>query len=320
MNLVTAQFHREAKAVNTEGRLMKAYKRARRIPIDDQTKIIFFSDVHRGDNSLSDEFAHNQNIYYHALDHYYNKGYTYIEVGDGDELWEHAHFEHVRSAHSDVYWLLKQFYKDDRFLMIYGNHNMQFKDPEYVKRHLHRYFDEYLEHEGNLFPDIEVYESLILEYEKTAQEIFVVHGHQGDLLNDQLWRISLVTMRYFWRIMHIIGFRNPSSPAKNRVKRHKIEKSFSKFIRKYGLMLVCGHTHRPRFPNPGEVPYFNDGCCVHPRGISGIEICDGQVMLVDWRVRPSEDGALYISKKVIRGPQKISSYKNIVIAPLETPQ
>lgn len=294
--------------MNTDGRLMRAYKSAQEIQFDNTSKIVFLSDVHRGDNSLSDEFAHNQNIYYHALNHYYNEGYTYIEVGDGDELWEHAKFEHIRSAHSDVYWLLSQFHEVNRLIMLYGNHNMHFRNPQFVEKNLQEFYDEYLEERGTLFPEIKVHESIILRHSDTGQKIFVVHGHQGDLLNDQLWRVSMAWMRYFWRIMHIIGFRNPASPAKNRVKRHKIEKNFSDFIKRHGIILICGHTHRPKFPNPGEVPYFNDGCCVHPRGISGIEIVDGKIMLVDWRVRPNSEGALYISRKVIRGPEELKSY------------
>lgn len=294
--------------MNTDGRLMRAYKSAQEIQFDDTSKIVFLSDVHRGDNSLSDEFAHNQNIYYHALNHYYNEGYTYVEVGDGDELWEHAKFEHIRSAHSDVYWLLSQFHEVNRLIMLYGNHNMHFRNPQFVEKNLQEFYDEYLEERGTLFPEIKVHESIILRHSDTGQKIFVVHGHQGDLLNDQLWRVSMAWMRYFWRIMHIIGFRNPASPAKNRVKRHKIEKNFSDFIQRHGIILICGHTHRPKFPNPGEVPYFNDGCCVHPRGISGIEIVDGKIMLVDWRVRPNNKGSLYISRKVIRGPEALKSY------------
>lgn len=294
--------------MNTDGRLMHAYNTAKTIEFDDTSKLVFLSDVHRGDNSISDEFAHNQNIYYHALNHYYNEGYTYVEVGDGDELWEHAKFEHIRSAHSDVYWLLSKFHDTERFIMLYGNHNMHFSQKQFVDRNLHEFYDEYLEEQGTLFPGIDVRESIILKHAKTGQKIFVVHGHQGDMLNDQLWRVSMLWMRYFWRFMHIIGFRNPASPAKNRVKRHKIEKNFSDFIVRHGIILICGHTHRPRFPNPGEIPYFNDGCCVHPRGISGLEIVNGQIMLVDWRVRPNDGGSLFINRKVIRGPQPLTAY------------
>ena len=87
---------------------------------DDHSKFIFFSDIHRGDNSLSDEFAHNQNVYYHALKHYLDEGFTYIEVGDGDELWEHSKFEVIRYAHSDVFMLLRELYDKNRFIMLFA--------------------------------------------------------------------------------------------------------------------------------------------------------------------------------------------------------
>ncbi len=158
--------------MNTDGRLMRAYKSAQEIQFDNTSKIVFLSDVHRGDNSLSDEFAHNQNIYYHALNHYYNEGYTYIEVGDGDELWEHAKFEHIRSAHSDVYWLLSQFHEVNRLIMLYGNHNMHFRNPQFVEKNLQEFYDEYLEERGTLFPEIKVHESIILRHSDTGQKIF----------------------------------------------------------------------------------------------------------------------------------------------------
>lgn len=293
----------------TDKRLNEAYKNAKEIPFDDNSRYIFFSDVHRGDNSMSDEFAHNQSIYYHALEYYYEKEYTYVEVGDGDELWEHAKFNYVRGAHSDVYELLKKFYNSKRFIMLYGNHNIFLKNQYFVEKNLYYYYDEYLQKESSLFPGITVYESIILKHTQTSQEIFVVHGHQGDLINDQLWRISMLTLRYFWRYMHIVGFRNPASPAKNIYKQHKIERNFNKWNRLTGMMMICGHTHRPKFPSRGEMPYFNTGCCVHPRGITGIEIINGKIMLVNWRVTPDKDGFLQIVRTVLRGPVDIIEFE-----------
>ena len=81
--------------LNTSKKLLTAFENAERIRFDAHSKFIFFSDVHRGDNSLSDEFAHNQNIYHFALQHYFENGFTYIEVGDGDELWEQIGRAHV---------------------------------------------------------------------------------------------------------------------------------------------------------------------------------------------------------------------------------
>jgi len=295
--------------MKTEARLNEAYSKSKVIEFDDDSRFIFFSDVHRGDNSASDEFAHNQIIYFRALNYYFNKGYTYIEVGDGDEMWEHAKFNHIRSAHSDIYYLLSQIYKEDKFIMLYGNHNIFLEDPKYVKKNFYTFYDEYLETENDLFPGIEVLESIVLKHKKTGREIFVVHGHQGDLMNDQLWWLSMFLLRYFWRFMHVIGFKNPASPAKNVTKQHKIEKNFNKWIGKYRKILLCGHTHRPKFPGKGDLPYFNTGCCVHPRGISGLEIIDGNILMVDWRVRPDFNGTLYIDRKIIRGPISLNGFE-----------
>lgn len=297
--------------MNTIKRLDACYKEAKIIDFDDESKYIFFSDIHRGDNSMSDEFAHNQHLYYHALAHYLKEQYTYIELGDGDELWEHPKFKVIMGAHSDVYLMLREFFQRNRLLMIVGNHNIVIKNPLWLKKNFFRFQDDFLDRRSELFPDIETYESILLRYKPTNQELLLVHGHQGDLFNDRLWMVSMLSLRYFWRFLHILGFRNPSSPAKNRVKRHKIEMAFSKWIRLRKVAIICGHTHRPKLAKNYEVPYFNTGCCIHPRGINGIEITNGMIMLIDWRVRPDADGTLRITKKVIRGPIPISEYRKM---------
>lgn len=292
----------------TMQRLSGAYARARRLPIDSESKIIFFSDVHRGDNSLSDEFAHNQNVYYHALQYYFKNGFTYIEVGDGDELWEHSKFEVIRYAHSDVFMLLRAFYQDNRFHMIYGNHNVAFAKQHHIENMLFSFYDEYESFFNELFPDIEVPEAIILEDQETNGEIFVVHGHQGDFINDQIWPVMKFLSRYFWRFFHVVGFRNPASPAKNVHKRHKIERNFSKYIQMNKKMLIVGHTHRPKYPKENELPYFNTGCCIHPRNITGIEITNHKISLIEWRISPNDSGVLQIKRRVIRGPRPISDF------------
>ncbi|MCK8060028.1 MULTISPECIES: serine/threonine protein phosphatase [unclassified Fusibacter] len=294
--------------MNTMKRLLHAYEAAIRIPFDDNSRFIFFSDVHRGDNSISDEFAHNQNIYLHALNHYFNEGFTYIEVGDGDELWEHSNFKHIRTAHSATYMKLKEFYDDERFIMLYGNHNMSLKFKHYVSTNLHQFFDEYNDYYAELFPGLVVHEAVVLQHKATDKEVFVVHGHQGDFINDQVWRMTKTINRHFWHYLHIVGFRNPASPAKNLHKRHKIEKNYSKWIEKYQKMLIVGHTHRPKFATNPKTPYFNTGSCIFPRNITGIEIANGNITLIDWRIRANEDGNLFIRRKMIRGPEPLSNY------------
>lgn len=292
----------------TDKRLTKAYKNAEVRYFDKDSKYIFFSDIHRGDDSVSDEFARNQSILLHALDYYYQNDYTYVEIGDGDELWEYADFKHIRFAHSDIFSALKKFYDNKRLVILYGNHNIYLKNRQYVKKNYYRYYDEYKQNSYDLFPGITPYESLVLKNSNTRQEIFIVHGHQGDLMNDQFWMISMLMLRYFWRYLHVVGFRNPASPAKNIYKRHKIERNYGKWIRKHRKMLICGHTHRVRFPKEKQLPYFNTGCCIHTKGISGIEISNGKIMMVNWRIGANIEGVLQIIRTVVKGPEPIEKY------------
>lgn len=294
--------------MQTMKRLLSAYENAYRLEFDNADKFVFFSDVHRGDNSLSDEFAHNQNIYSFALKHYYEHDYTYIEVGDGDELWEHSHFKHVIDGHSDVYLQLREFYKKGKMLMMYGNHNMELKSPHYVEMHLNRFFDEYADDYAELYPGIEVHEAIVMTHLDTGKEIFVVHGHQGDFINDHIWPITKAINRHFWHYLHVVGFTNPASPSKNRHKRHKIERNYTRWIKKYQKMLIVGHTHRPKFPSDGEEPYFNTGACVYPRHITCIELECGQISLIEWRVRTNDEGILQIEKRAVVGPEPVTKF------------
>lgn len=294
--------------MRTDKRLSEAYNNAHIEYFDENSKYIFFSDIHRGDDSASDEFARNQNLFSHALDYYYNNGYVYIEVGDGDELWEYKNFKHIRLAHNDVFLSIKKFFDDDRLILLYGNHNIYLKNKDYVSENYYRFYDEYNQDMHELFKGITPLESLVLKNKNTNQEILTVHGHQGDFMNDQFWTVSMMMLRYFWRYLHVVGFQNPASPAKNLHKRHRIEKNYKKWIDKHKMMLICGHTHRPKFPYEDELPYFNTGCCIHTKGLTGIEISGGKIMMVDWRVKADENGTLYIERNVMRGPEPIEKF------------
>lgn len=291
-------------------RLDKAFIHAFPVPFDDNSKIVFFSDVHRGDDSLSDEFARNRHIYYGALSYYYQHNFTYIETGDGDELWENVSFQRIYNSHPTIFDMLKKFHSGGRLYMIYGNHNMRMRDSRFVRENMYQGYDDYLETEEDLFPGINVHESLILTHRKTGQKIFVVHGHQGDLMSDQLWWLSLFLVRFFWRFMHIIGLKYAASPSKNRVKRHRLEKSFRKWNLLHGIAMICGHTHRPKFPSAGEPAYFNCGCCIHPRGINCLEIVYGKIALINWSMHSRRDGSLYIKRTSLKGPVPLFQFSS----------
>lgn len=300
----------KSKKMSSAKRLTNAYQNAKRIRFDDTSKFILFSDCHRGDNSFADEFANNRNIYFHALNHYHNQGYAYCELGDGDELWENLHFESIFEAHKNVFKLLREFHLQKRLHMIWGNHDMVYRNQAYVDKHLSSYFEPIDNTDKKLFEGLKYHEAIVLEHSETGQELFLTHGHQADWWNYIFWRWGRFLVRILWKPLQVWGIADPTSPAKNYTELIKIERRIKKWItQNHFLITIVGHTHRPRFPEPGAIPFFNDGSCVHPRSITGIEIENGQISLIKWQIETSMDGTLKVVRLLLEGPQKLANYQ-----------
>ncbi len=291
-------------------RLSEVFQSAEEIPFDDFSKIIIMSDCHRGDGSWADNFSKNKNIYYAALTYYYRNNYTYIELGDGDELWENDNICDIISEHKDVFSLLVKFIDDGRAHFLYGNHDIEKRKyaSRSVKRRGYLYLDESDKRIVNAFLKTKVHEGIILRHRVTGDKIFLVHGHQADFPNDGLWMISRFLVRYFWRPLELIGIRDPNSASKNHRKKATITNKIVDWVKANNQMIIAGHTHRAVFPEVGRPPYFNDGCCVHPYGITGIEIASGKIALVKWSVKTKEDGTLYVGRDEMEKPVKLKEF------------
>jgi predicted phosphodiesterase len=298
--------------MSSQKRITRAYESAKRVCFNDQSKFIIFSDIHRGDNSFADDFSNNRNTYFHALNHYYKNGFTYCELGDGDELWENIEFDSIFYAHQNIFELMKNFFNEDRLYRLLGNHDMIYSKKRYVEKHLFSYYDKVTGQDEPLFPGITFSEGLVLEHEDTKQEIFMLHGHQAEWMNYKGWRFNRFMVRILWRQLQVFGIGDPTSPAKNYKEMIKVEKRTKRWImNNKNLFTIIGHTHRPRFPEPGDIALFNDGSCVHPRSITGLEIENGKIALIKWHIVTTEDGFLKVSRKVLEGPEKLSDYNNL---------
>lgn len=294
--------------MSTLKRLNRAYKKAKVIPFDDSSRFIFFSDCHRGDNSFADEFANNRNIYFHALKQYYREGFTYVELGDGDELWE-SKFEDIFEAHKNIFFLLRDFYNEGRLHMLYGNHDVLYRNEETVKKHYQSWENPENQEEEPLMPDLEFQESIILKHSKTGRELFLVHGHQADWFNYVMWPLARFMVRVLWRPLQVVGISDPTSPAKNNKELFKVERRMKQWIASMNnIITIMGHTHRPRFPEPGEPALFNDGSCVHPRSITGLELWEGKLTLIKWNLDTTEEGYLQVKRSILEGPTAIDLY------------
>ena len=293
--------------MSAEKRLDRVYQSALCIPFNSSSRFIIMSDCHRGDASWADDFLRNQNLYFAAMTYYYQKGYTYIELGDGDELWENTQMSDIFNAHSDVFWLLSKFYRACRLFFIYGNHDIIKRNEKWVSR-MNRVYNERKKKETPLFPDVHYYESLMLRHSASQNTVFLIHGHQADFLNDTLWKFARFLVRHFWRPLELLGIRDPTSAAKNHDKKEVMEKKLMQWSQDNKQILIAGHTHRSVFAKDLTQPYLNDGCCVHPRCITGIEIVNDEISLIKWSQKTRDDGTLYIGRDILAGPKRLSDY------------
>lgn len=294
--------------MSTANKLTEVFNLSKELDFNDKSKIIIMSDCHRGDNTLSDNFAQNKDIFINALRYYYIENYTYIEIGDGDELWENKYLDQIITSYLDVFSLMSMFYKQERFHMLFGNHDIVKKNMTLVDNVLENYYDEHNQEHISLFPDIDISEGLILKHTETGDKIFLTHGHQGDFLNDTIWKIARFLVRYVWRPLELIGIQDPTRVATNVKKKLIAEKKLILWTKENKNLLIAGHTHKTAFANVGEDLYFNDGCCVHPGYITGIEINNGSIALIKWYIKNRKNKEPSIDREVLTGPVKLKKY------------
>lgn len=279
-------------------KLDKIFKHSKKINIYDTSKIVIMSDCHRGIGNNHDNFIKNRNIFKYALKYYYDNDFTYIELGDGDEMWEVDNYYDIIDEYYDIFKLIKKFHDSNRFIMIYGNHDISKKDNTILEK----YF--YTKDNEELLYNLKVYESIILNYKNN--DIFLLHGHQVDLLNKNFWKLSRFLVRHIWRNLEFIGINDPTVAAKNHDINNNVEKRLNKWSLKNNKILISGHTHRPIFPKVGQSLYFNDGSCIHPNGITCIEIENGNITLSKWTFSLNNSN-ISIERKILER-EKINNF------------
>lgn len=292
--------------MNMTKKLDKIFKNSKNMTIDDNTKIVIMSDCHRGIGDNFDNFLKNKNIFESALNYYYKNNFTYIELGDGDDMWEVKNYKEIVEEHLDIFKLLKKFYDSNRLIMIYGNHDIEKKYPVVLENHFYKYYDKETKKDESLLEFLFVSESIVLNYK--GYDIFMLHGHQADFLNSKLWRFSRFLVRYVWKFFEWLGVKDFTGSAKNYCFKSWTEKKLEKWSINNNKILIAGHTHRAFFPKAGQSLYFNDGSCIHPNGITCLEIQNGCISLVKWEYKVNEEGIILVERKVLEGNEPIIGF------------
>ena len=287
--------------MSTEKRITEALEGALHLPLTPQSRYILMSDCHRGTGNANDNFLKNEYLYLAALQYYFAGNFTYIELGDGDELWENRSLCRIKEAHTESFSLLADFYRAGRLYMLYGNHDIQKKQPSFVQKHLQTCYCGQKLCEIPLFPGMPFYSGIILESGPGQQKICLTHGHQADFLNSTLWKLSRFLVRYLWKPLEGLGIPDPTSAARNNILKKKSEQRLSRWASEHQCLLITGHTHHHIAGTPG-CSYLNTGSCVSPYGITGIEVSGLTLTLVKWGLHTRKDQSLQVARQVLGEP------------------
>ena len=253
-------------------------------------KFIIFSDQHKGDKSWGDDFKNNEPNYLAALKFYNDNNFSFIALGDTEELWKFTPQQilpvNKKALAAEAAFQPKKLFK------TFGNHDIIWKNKLDVLFNLKKYFT----------MPLTVYEGMVIKLKTSTStlRILLTHGHQGDVMSDNngfsTWIVAHIWMP-FQRYLRI-NVNTPSSDYSLRNTHNIMMSEWS--AAQQNLLLITGHTHVPVFASgkyfnhpsnniPGKIQellkpsYFNTGCCCFDDGdITGIEISDGYIRLIKW--------------------------------------
>ena len=276
-------------------------------------KFIVFSDHHKGNKDYGDDFANNEANYLAALDYYLLNKFSYINLGDAEELWKYNPKE-VISKNITVLRKEAKFQEDKKYFKTFGNHDLTWKNK----------LDVAIWFKDIFTLPLPVYEGILLKttINEKPLSIFLTHGHQGDKMSDNN-ALSTWMVAHIWRPLQRYLQINVNTPAKDFTLRDKHNIMMHDWSSRHeNLLLITGHTHKPVFAsglysdhpnntvndtkiavaaektNKLKPSYFNSGCCCYNDGdITGIEICDGKIALIKWHLQNNATQRFVLEEK-----------------------
>jgi predicted phosphodiesterase len=238
------------------------------LSLKENSRIIIFSDQHRGAKNGADDFMKAETGYLAALDYYFENKFQYISLGDSEELWENT-LNQVKKNNTLTFEAEKKFILKDRFFKVFGNHDLYWDNSPIASQQLKMIYGKKLR----------VFEGMILEKdnkEEPTQEkksknpfsflklkpnedpdilpiancpltIFLTHGHQGDASSDGNW-FSKFFVANIWAPLQSylrINFNTPAYDEDLKTAHNLIMYEWSAKFK--SLVLITGHTHQPVF-------------------------------------------------------------------------
>ena len=213
-------------------------KRGPVIEILPSDQFIILSDLHKSDRDYSDDFSLAERNYLAALAYYHDQNFHYINLGDSEELWENL-LETVIRHNKATFDAEKKFIEAGKFTKIFGNHDLYWDNDPLAGFNLQRIY-------GKKIP---IYEGALLKQDVNEKvlNIFLTHGHQGDLQSDGNW-LSKWFVSTIWAPLQSYLRINLNTPAyDSQLKTAHNTMMYNWQADQKDTVLITGHTHQPVF-------------------------------------------------------------------------
>ena len=327
-------------AASIEATLQKLFDSSPTLPLTTSDRLVVISDLHLGDGSSRDDFLPNGELLEEVLRRYYlPNGYSLVLNGDIEEL-QRFPLDAIRSRWHGLYELFRQFVARAAVYRIVGNHDdglwhsdarighepllaslrLSFGSETIFIFHGHQatiFFERFNDVSGFFlrhFANRLNIRNLPVHYESTrryrtehrvyafssARKIVSVIGHTHRPLFESLSKID--TLRF--RIEQMCRDYPSVSPRARRT----IEKVVDIYKGELNHLWEKSRRDGMRSSLYNEqlsVPcLFNSGCAIGKRGVTAIEIAQGEIALVHWFDRRRSD------KHLASGRRGLASYSH----------
>ena len=291
------------------------------IPFNPHThRFIIFSDQHKGRKNGADDFMNAEKNYLNALDHYNAENFHLIALGDSEELWENTVMQVIRHNQAS-FDHEKRFVRRNAFTKIVGNHDLDWDIDPLAPTWLKNIYgtamavlqgiilETTLEHkvlrifcthghQGDLQSDGNWFSKFFVTKVWAPLQAYV-HINPNTPAHDRELKSTHNRMMYEWALQQkdlILITGHTHQP---------VFESMTHFERLQWQHRKALYDHNPQWAQALEDEmswrsiedtqitedylntkpvYFNTGCCCFADGdITGIEIADGFIRLVEWK-------------------------------------
>lgn len=287
----------------------------------DTGRFIIFSDQHKGARNGADDFMNAESSYLAALKHYREAGFHFINLGDAEELWENTWLA-VKKYNKATFEAEAAYIPANAYVKIFGNHDLLWDNDPFAPMYLKDVYKHEVpiyeavvltttidnqplrifcthghqgdaQSDGNWFskffvariwaplqsylrinPNTPAYDAslktrhneIMYQWSSRQQDLLLITGHTHQPVFE-----SLTHLERLYRELLTARQGNDIDIQK------KVEDEIT--VRRQPFDSVSDNYLQLR------PTYFNSGCCCFSDGdITGIEIEDGMIRLIKWKL------------------------------------